>query len=134
MKMILALPLVLLTSTPTFAEEQSFLSTSSGNVGVYSEYVFRGITQSDESPALQGTLNFGQATDFYAGVWGSNVDFNDGDEAQLEIDLYAGYKWPLGPVTLDIGAIYYAYPGADSGFDYDYVEGKGLKLMSVYLE
>lgn len=124
MKTILALPLVLLTSAPVFAEAPSFFSTATGNVGVYSEYVFRGITQSDENPALQGTLNFGQSTGVYAGAWGSNVDFNDGDEAHLELDLYGGYKWPLGPVTLDVGGVYYTYPGADSNLDYDYVEGK----------
>lgn len=108
------------------AEEtaHSFLASSSGNFGIFSEYVFRGITQSDESPVFQGTLNFGQATGPYAGIWGSNVDFNDGDEAQVEIDGYSGYKWAIGSATFDIGAIYYAYPGADSNLDYDYIEGK----------
>jgi uncharacterized protein (TIGR02001 family) len=102
----------------------NFFANPSGSVAVTSDYVFRGITQSDETPALQGAINFGKATGLYLGVWGSNVDFNDGDEAQLEIDLSGGYKWAWGPASFDAGVIYYAYPGADSGLDYDYWEGK----------
>lgn len=121
----LATCLVFLPAIPAHAEEQnSFLSNASGNVGMYSEYIFRGITQSDESPAMQGTFNLGAATGLYVGVWGSNVDFNDGDEAQLEVDVYGGYKWLVGPATLDTGVIYYAYPGADRSLGYDYIEGK----------
>ncbi len=101
-----------------------FFASPSGTVAATSDYVFRGITQSDESPALQGAINFGQATGPYIGLWGSNVDFNDGDEAQLELDLSGGYKWVWGPASFDAGLIYYAYPGADSGLDYDYWEGK----------
>jgi uncharacterized protein (TIGR02001 family) len=101
-----------------------FFANPSGTVAVTSDYVFRGITQSDESPALQGAINFGQATGPYLGLWGSNVDFNDGDEATLELDLSGGYKWAWGPASFDAGVIYYAYPGADSGLDYDYWEGK----------
>ena len=95
-----------------------------GSLAATSDYVFRGITQSNEDTATQGAINFGQATGPYLGLWGSNVDFNDGDETQLELDLSGGYKWAWGPASLDAGVIYYAYPGADSGLDYDYWEGK----------
>lgn len=106
------------------AEETSLLSTTTANVGVVSDYVFRGISQSDENPAIQAGVNIGGATGFYAGLWGSNVDFNDGDEAEIEADISAGYKWALDAATLDIGAIYYAYPGANDGLHYDYIEAK----------
>lgn len=102
----------------------NFFANPSGSVAVTSDYVFRGITQSDEHPAFQGSLFFGQSTGPYLGVWGSNVDFNDGDEASAEIDLSGGYKWAWGPVSLDSGIIYYAYPGASDMLDYDYWEGK----------
>lgn len=117
---------ILVLSAPASAESpiKNFLASSTGSLGVYSDYSFRGISQTDESPALQGHLTFGNSTGLYAGAWGSNVDFNDGDEAQLEIDAYAGYKWQLGATTLDLGGIYYAYPGADNDLDYDYAEAK----------
>lgn len=101
-----------------------FFANPSGSVAVTSDYVFRGITQSDESAALQGAINFGQSSGPYLGLWGSNVDFNDGDEAQLELDFSGGYKWAWGPASFDAGVIYYAYPGADSGLNYDYWEAK----------
>lgn len=122
----LALIPFLALASPAAASEPvaDFFSTSTGSISVYSDYSFRGISQSDKTPALQGSLTFGGATGPYIGAWGSNVDFNDGDEAQLEIDAYAGYKWQLGVTTLDVGGIYYAYPGADSDLKYDYAEAK----------
>jgi uncharacterized protein (TIGR02001 family) len=92
------------------------------NIGFTSDYVFRGISQSDEGPAVQGGLDFSHDSGFYAGVWGSNVDFNDGDEASVEVDFYGGYSGAVNGFTYDVGAIYYAYPGADSDLDYDFVE------------
>lgn len=94
----------------------------SGNVGFASEYAFRGISQSDEGLALQGGVDVTHESGLYIGVWGSNVDFNDGDEASVETDIYAGYSGSLESFNYDIGAIYYAYPGADSDLDYDFVE------------
>jgi uncharacterized protein (TIGR02001 family) len=58
----------------------------------------------------------------YVGTWGSNVDFNDDNEATLELDLYGGYASNIGPVGYNVGAIYYAYPGADSDLDYNFFE------------
>ncbi|WP_309644492.1 TorF family putative porin [Phenylobacterium sp.] len=88
--------------------------TVSFNLGVASDYVFRGVSQTDESLQVfgGGDLTAGQ---FYAGVWGSNVDFHDSTDA--EIDVYAGFKPTLGPVTLDLGVIYYGYVNAPSGAD-----------------
>lgn len=109
------------------AKEEQFLGgTISGNVGLASDYVFRGISQTDGHPALQGGLGYERGitndVSFYLGVWGSNVDFNDGGEATLELDGYGGVKFDAGPVALDLGMIYYAYPGAESDLDYDYME------------
>ena len=102
----------------------NFFANPSATVTLTSDYVFRGISQTDAHPAFQGALSFGQTAGLYLGLSGSNVDFNDGDEASVEIDLSGGYKWDWGPVSLDGGVIYYAYPGASGRLDYDYWEGK----------
>ncbi len=77
------------------------------------EYVFRGISQTDEGPAIQGGFD-ATCGIFYAGVWASNLDFGgDGagnDIANIEIDFYAGIKPKTGRITWDLGVIYYAYP------------------------
>jgi uncharacterized protein (TIGR02001 family) len=90
------------------------------NVGVTSDYVFRGISQNDRNPAVQGGVDlvYGIA---YAGIWASSVKLGDNTyeypfKASGEVDLYAGIKpvWKssLGDFNFDLGAIYYAYPGA----------------------
>lgn len=96
----------------------------SGSVALTTDYVFRGFSQTDQEPAVQGTVDVTYGM-LYAGVFATNVDFNDGDEASIEVDLYAGIKPTWNGVTFDLGFIYYAYPGADDDLDYDYVEIKG---------
>mgnify|MGYP000458643145 CR=1 FL=1 len=83
-------------SAPTFAF----------NVGATSDYLFRGLTQTAKDPAVFGGVDM-TAGLFYAGAWASNVDWG------VETDLYAGVKPVVGPVTFDIGAIYYGYPDSD---------------------
>lgn len=90
-------------------------------VGGTSDYIFRGVSQTDEDPAFQASVDATYGL-FYAGVWGSNTDEAFTNSSQ-EIDLYAGIKPTWGPVTFDFGVIYYWYPGDD--FDVaDYVELK----------
>lgn len=95
----------------------------SANVGMVTEYSFRGIAQSDENFAVQGGFDIAHGSGLYAGVWGSNVDFNDGDQANIEIDLYGGYSGSFNNVNYDLGLIYYSYPGARDSLDYDFWEG-----------
>lgn len=81
--------------------------TGSGNVAITTDYVWRGVSQTNENPAFQ--LGYDIASDmFYVGTWASNVDFG-GDE-QFEWDIYAGVKPTLGPVTFDFGVLGYLYP------------------------
>ena len=96
----------------------------SANVGLVTEYFFRGITQTDKKFAVQGGLDFAHNSGVYVGTWGSNVDFGDGDEASAEVDVYGGWSGDLGKskISLDIGGIYYLYPGADDSLDYDFFE------------
>ena len=97
--------------------------TFSGNVALTSDYVFRGYSQADEDPAIQGGFDLEHSSGFYAGVWGSNVDFNDGDEAHIEVDLYAGFSGEFSnKLGYDVGVIHYDYPGADGDLEYDFNE------------
>lgn len=98
-----------------YAQDVSF------NVGVASDYVWRGVSQTDEGPQLFGGVDFSSGI-FYAGAWASNVDFYDSTDA--EIDLYAGIKPTAGPVTFDLGALYYGYVNEPSGADYAFWELK----------
>lgn len=117
------LALLALTASGAPAFAQDFIPGEfSGSVAFTSEYAFRGIVHSDEHPALQGSLDYSHDSGFYAGIWGSSVDFNDGGEATLETDIYAGLAGEIGGISWDVGGIYYLYPGADSKMDYDFFE------------
>ena len=119
------LKILLAAGVATFALAGTALAEDSPtvafNVGVASDYVFRGVSQTDEGGQVFAGADaaLGKA---YAGVWLSNVDFNNG--TTLEYDLYAGYKPQLGPVALDVGIIYYGYGNKPSGGDEAYWEGK----------
>lgn len=93
-----------------------------------SDYVFRGISQTDGGAAIQGSLDWSNDL-FYAGMWGSNVNFGataPDELASMELDLYAGFTPTTGPVDWDIGVVGYFYPNADdelAGGELDYYEG-----------
>lgn len=97
--------------------------TTNGNVLLATEYRFRGISLSDQDPALQATINLNHESGFYAGIWASNLEgFGAVGGASAEVDLYAGYKREVArDVTVDGGLLYYVYPGADTG-DFNYFE------------
>jgi len=107
------------------AEEES-PHTISANVLLATEYLYRGITQTNEDPTLQGGFDYGHASGFYIGTWASNLEFNPStsDAASLEIDFYAGYGFSAGGLDFDLGYLYYMYTGQneDAGADYDFWE------------
>lgn len=105
-----AVALFALTGT-AFAEDK--LEWSASATGT-SDYVFRGISQSDNDPAIQGSfdLTYGM---FYAGVWASSIDFQP--DANIEVDYYAGITPEWQGVSFDFGYIYYNYPD-DQTLDY----------------
>lgn len=108
------------STAPAFAQEV----TVSGNVALSTDYAFRGVSQTDESPAIQGGFDaaFGDSG-VYVGTWASNINFGTGG-ANLELDVYGGYKFDLGPVAMDVGVIGYLYPSAsDDTAELDYYEG-----------
>jgi uncharacterized protein (TIGR02001 family) len=99
------------------------------NVGGTSDYIFRGISQSDEHPAMYGGVDATIGGIGYAGVFVSTVDFNNGTD--LEYDLYAGIKPTLGPVALDLGVLYYGYIDSPAHSNQDYVEFKAAASVPV---
>lgn len=99
---------------------------TSGSVSLTSDYIFRGISQTDQDPALQAGLEFAADSGFYAGAWGSNISWLSDLTAagvpvssSLELDVYGGYRGKLADkVGYDVGALYYWYPGDyPSGFN-----------------
>jgi uncharacterized protein (TIGR02001 family) len=93
------------------------------NVAATSDYVFRGVSQTEEDPAISGGVDLTSGT-FYAGAWASNVAFPGEPDTNAEIDLYAGVRPELAGWTWDFGAVGYFYTGQPNGADYDYVEAK----------
>lgn len=81
----------------------------SANVTLASDYILRGLSQTDHNPALQGGFDWEHPTGFYLGVWGSNVHFQDLPES-LELDGYGGYTYYFAErKSISLGALYYSY-------------------------
>jgi uncharacterized protein (TIGR02001 family) len=94
----------------------------SATAGIVSDYRFRGISLSDEHAAVQAALSVNHISGFYAGIWSSSLDgYGELGGSNVELDLYAGYKTALAGGTVDIGLLYYAYPGS-SGGDFEFFE------------
>ena len=95
------------------AEQPTPEHSFTGNVGVFTDYRFRGISQTYGKPAIQGGFDYAHKSGFYAGNWNSNVSGDQYLHGSIEMDFYAGYKFePVKDVTADVGALYYYYPGA----------------------
>lgn len=97
----------------------------SANVALVTDYRFRGISQSNKNPALQGGFDYAFENGIYVGTWGSTVDFDSAVDfnGSLELDYYGGWSTDLNEnSSIDLGYIYYSYPGDDEGLDGDYSE------------
>jgi uncharacterized protein (TIGR02001 family) len=89
--------------------------TVTGNVGLFSEYRFRGISQTFAKPAIQGGFDYSHSSGIYLGNWNSNVSSGAGFPAgNIEMDFYGGWKKSWDDWGLDVGFIYYYYPGTDA--------------------
>lgn len=89
--------------------------TFAGNAGLFSEYRFRGISQTFKQAAFQGGVDYSHENGIYLGNWNSNVSSGAGfPGGNLEMDFYGGWKKTWGDWGLDLGAIYYYYPGTDA--------------------
>ncbi|PHK96150.1 hypothetical protein CR162_04755 [Pseudoroseomonas rhizosphaerae] len=98
--------------------------TVTATPAISSDYLFRGISQTRNRPALSLALDVQHETGLYVGAFLSNVAF-PGSNARQELDLLAGYRFEVGPVSLDLGGVFYTYPGYDKpagSYEYNYFE------------
>jgi uncharacterized protein (TIGR02001 family) len=97
------------------AEESPF----SANVSMTSNYLYRGLSQTGNKPALQGGFDYAHESGLYAGVWGSSIswlsDFGVADNAGTEFDTYLGFSGEAGDIGYDVGFLRYNYPGEYGG-------------------
>ncbi|MBO1273366.1 hypothetical protein J3L11_17145 [Shewanella sp. 4t3-1-2LB] len=94
----------------------STLADVSGNVALTSDYVFRGFSQTEGDPAIQGGFDVAYDNGLYAGVWASNVESDPSapvnyNGANMETDIYGGWAGNFDALSLEIGYLRYQYPG-----------------------
>jgi uncharacterized protein (TIGR02001 family) len=140
-------------SSFVFAAEKDTKSdfTTSGSVGLFSQYIFRGLTQTDRDPALQGNFDINHSSGLYLGMWGSNVSWlrdiysttalgYGTDQStyyksggNLEIDIYGGFKSEIGKTGLgiDLGALQYYYPGTERGRDQGWAKANTTEVYGA---
>ncbi|MGI9329260.1 MAG: TorF family putative porin [Gammaproteobacteria bacterium] len=118
----------LMLATPVMAVDIT------ANGGLNSEYIFRGVPQSDGDAAAFGGADAEWDLGFYAGTWASTVDSGEGGNDGLEIDVYGGWTGEVGDFTLGAGITLYRY--TDS-FDDDYNEvnlSAGWSFLTVNID
>ena len=89
--------------------------TFTGNFGLFSDYRFRGISQTAKRAAIQGGFDFAHKSGAYLGSWNSNVDSAFLAGSTIEMDIYGGYATEIKGVGLNVGVLRYEYPGVTSG-------------------
>lgn len=99
----------------------------SANIGATSNYLWRGQTQTSDSAAISGGIDYNRESGFYAGTWISNIDWGAAGSGE-ELDLYVGLSGDASSVGYDVGAIYYAYPGIGNS---NFAEAYGSVSYSV---
>jgi uncharacterized protein (TIGR02001 family) len=90
----------------------------SGNMSMVSDYVWRGMDQNSNSPAIQGGLDLAHTSGLYVGVWGSSAG-GAGSDYSMELDVYGGYATELAGIGVDVGFIAYMYPSDTAGTQFD---------------
>jgi uncharacterized protein (TIGR02001 family) len=120
-KSLLTLSVAAVLSTPMLVAAQSAPAPGpslpvTGNIALVSEYRFRGLDQTFGEPALQGGFDYAHSSGIYLGNWNSNVGAMFSG-ANLEMDFYGGWKKSFGDFGVDVGAIYYYYPGSNPDID-----------------
>jgi uncharacterized protein (TIGR02001 family) len=118
-----AAALLTIIATPAAAQDETDPPkefTVSGSVALVSDYRFRGVSQTDKEMAIQGGISVAHESGVYAGAWGSNLSgWGTFGGANMELDLYAGYKADLGGgAALDVGLTWYMYPGGADNTDF----------------
>lgn len=131
-KLVHSLVLCGLVSGSAVAMAEDSPHSITGNLSFVSDYQFRGVSQTDEDPAIQGGFDYAHASGFYLGTWASNVEFGN---ANMEWDVYGGYSGSVGDIGYNVGLLQYFYPDnsdADTLEVYGGVTYKGFGLKASY--
>lgn len=107
------------------------------NAGATNNYLWRGLTQSENEAAVSGGIDYVDDSGFYIGTWASNVSYAPGDVFSYEHDIYAGFSGSAGEISYDVGYLYYNYDD-EAEFDFGEVYGSigiagftlGLNVLS----
>jgi len=117
----LSLIAIVAAAAPALAEDAPSPITLTAGATLISDYRFRGISQTNKRFAVQGTLGLSTSAGFYIGTWGSSIDDYVANGSDQEIDIYGGYKKTFDGTTVDVGVLYYYYPGS-GGINSDFFE------------
>jgi uncharacterized protein (TIGR02001 family) len=143
LSLMMALSSLAVVSQPAMAEGMFDAENFSASVGLTSNYLFRGITLSDDDAAISGSLDWSY-NGFYVGTWGSSIDAVESET--MELDYYAGYVGEVAGLTYSVDFLYYDYPGEDGSptddlayyefggslsytFDVDYAPTAGILVL-----
>lgn len=108
------------------AASPSFAQGIGGSLGVTSDYIYRGVSQSSGEPALQADIHYASTQGWLAGLWASTVELNWWDGRTGELNAYLGYRWQISrDWSSKISAVHYEYPWNGPRFRYDYDEVLG---------
>ena len=129
----LVIPWLLLSNSSVNAADPNIPDHEwSANIGLTSDYLFRGMSRSSEDPAIQGGIDYKNVLyGFRAGMWASSIEFDSraSNDSSVEIDLYGGYFGRFSSdVTWDIVGVYQLFPDQNVDFrsgDFEYFEIDG---------
>jgi uncharacterized protein (TIGR02001 family) len=127
-------PLAVQAQTAAPAAAPAPASPFSFNVGLTSDYRYRGISQSRLEPAINGGADYAHSSGFYLGAWASSIKWikDVGGGADVELDIYGGYKGEITKdLTYDVGVLGYVYPGNDLNPSANTTEVYGALTFSV---
>lgn len=133
-------------AAPAAAGAPASPHTVSYNLGLFSQYVWRGMTQTDEELALQGGIDYAHSSGFYAGAWASNVSWTTDEpnsnpayvpfmkSNSLELDLYAGFASTFGDTGIgyNVGLLQYVYPGTTQDNYFGTKEAPDTDATEIY--
>lgn len=110
---LLSIALTALLATSTISTQASATEGLSANVGMTSNYLWRGLEQTGGAAAVSGGIDYSTQSGFYVGTWASNASWGD---MKTELDLYGGFGADINEnMSYDVGFMYYAYPDSISG-------------------
>jgi len=105
------------------ALSEGFANELTANAGITNNYIWRGLTQTQNQPAISGGLDFAFKNGVYIGTWVSNVHYAPNDAFSYENDIYFGYSGAVKNLAFDLGYLYYNYDTA-ANFDFGEIYGE----------